>query len=222
MKPADIVALLEKHGFQIGEGTNTRLTNDQVATVNKHLGITPTEGMPAVIDEKPEEAAVTTPADDPEESIEPAAPEVLTPEVIRVERVELSGLKVLGKIDLPEPKTPAPEQVDDREQGADTGKRRDTREKKGFERKRSGNRKNPVAFQRERESEALRQKKIEEAAEKKERRTRRYYETVKQLPPTKPARIINDPVERFEPGELATRPRTWFGRVLYWLTHAND
>jgi hypothetical protein len=221
MKPADIVSILGKNDIIIGGGTNTRLTNDQVDVVRMHLGLAMTDEIPPLVDDGPEDTVKSASDPEPNEVI-PSTPEDITPEVIRVERVELAGLKVLGKIDLPEPKKTEQDILLEGESVQQTASRHHAREKKRLDEKKSGRRKNPIAAQREREAEALRQKKITESAAKKERRTRRYYETVTQLPPTKPVRIISDPVEKFEPEQPDTRPRTWIGRVLYWFTHAGE
>lgn len=167
-------------------------------------------------------------------------------DTIRAPKIELAGLKVVGKIDLPEPRkketqitedaakpdgpvsdesrTPSEEpktRVDRREEG-----RRNRGEGRGQDdRRRSRNNpvreqrpyQNPIAAQREREIEDERERQKKKAAEDKERRTQNYQKRVKHSPPTKAARIVEEPVEEMDAETLGAKPASWFGKFLKWL-----
>jgi hypothetical protein len=167
------------------------------------------------------------------------------PETIRAPKVELAGLKVLGKIDLPEPKkkeTPVldeaatPEgivtsengptqedpkpRVDRREEGRRRGESRGQDDRRRTRTNQSRDQRqhhNPIAAQRERELEAERDRQKKKAAEDKERRTQNYQNRVKHSPPTKAARIFEEQVEVMNSEVLNPQPVSWFGKFVKWL-----
>jgi len=167
-------------------------------------------------------------------------------DTIRAPKVELAGLKVLGKIDLPETKkketvtdeaakpegsaseenqSPSEEskpRTDRREEGSSRsrGDRRnpdDRRRSRSNQTREQRSYQNPIAAQREREIEAERERLKKKAAEDKERRTQNYEKRVKHSPPTKAARIIEEPVEELDTEALNARPTSWFGKFVQWL-----
>jgi hypothetical protein len=144
--------------------------------------------------------------------------------VIKPPKVELQGLKVLGKIDLPEPRKKDVETDTQRSQGdesttsqppgpADAGRR-----KPSLQPRRSQNRprKNPVTLERERRAKEQEEQRMREAENEKQRKTQHYQKRVKPKGPTKAARIHNEetaPVEDFE-----APPKSLWGRFIRWLT----
>jgi hypothetical protein len=161
-------------------------------------------------------------------------------EVIKAPKVELAGLKVLGKIELPQPKKKEvkPEPVTDSE--ASDPINTDTTPEAEKESKQLGNpgregrrkphhksdqssdyrnkrpRKNTVALQREREAYEAALKREADAKSEKERRTLYYQQRVKASVPTKPARLIDEPVMEMT-GDLSKAPTTWFGKFWKWF-----
>lgn len=137
------------------------------------------------------------------------------PELIKAPKVELPGLRVLGKIELPEKKKPEPPQ-ESAEDPAHENSRPTfvSRNPRRREQPRDG--KNPIALARERE-ERERQRKIdEERAKEKERKAAYYQKRLKPQPPTKAVRLIEEEVEEMAP--LAPeRPKTLWGRFMRWL-----
>lgn len=178
----------------------------------------------------------------PEESTAPEADEATEqPDVIKAQKVSLAGLKVLGKIELPEPKkkepatpedtTDAPQAIIPTQQPEPAQERRPRREREGDRRdardgdgrrpRHSDNRrndklrKNPIAMQREREAQEAQFKREAEAKAEKERRTQHYHSKVKSVP-TKPARLLHEQTEEFTDDHVST-PATWLGKFWRWF-----
>lgn len=153
-------------------------------------------------------------------------------EVIKAPKVDLPGLKVLGKIELPEarkkeaepqegvekvepsPNTDASAKPRLQRSRTDQNKRQDLRKERN-------NRPyiNPIALQREREARAAEERKRMDAIKDKESRTEYYLRRVKSNAPTKAARIYSEPVEEHVLVEKE-KPKTWLGKFFRWLTTA--
>jgi hypothetical protein len=250
LRPGEIIEFLATQNIAT-EGHNTRLNNDQLSLVLQKFA--PTLSLESVLQtdsEIPEENPPLDPA--PEDNIPPrqipetpvviheindvintpseivSEQEINTPseivEVIKAPKVELPGLKVIGKIDLPEPKKK--ETDPENPEIATTGDASPTEEKKQFrnnDRKRDYSknkmdrpRKNPIATQREREARDEKKKKQEEARLEKERRTQNYLKKVKPAVPTKRARIIDEQVIEMEAEEKPV-PKTLLGKFWKWF-----
>ena len=189
--PSDIVEFLGDQNID----ANSRLGKDVVDKVINHFapGTVPSEEVEIIED---------TPAPPAEEQ----APE-LPVEVIRVSKVELQGLKVLGKIDLPEPKKkaePTPVEQQQSQPKREFQKRREQRDWK-----------NPVEARRQQEERDKEKRKREQAEKQKEKRTNHYYNKVKSVP-TKPVRRFEEQTV-VENVETAEPPKGLFGRFLRWL-----
>lgn len=234
LRPAQIVEFLANRGIQIDESVNTRIDNDHVNVVLSHFDPDSVQVVPIEPGEKDEPEALELKV--PERVLETETKRVdnviaevpneeTIHEVIKAPKLSLSGLKVLGKIDLPEPKkkedslelpseAPASEASEPRQQrpvrNTDRkGQRHDQRE-----------RKNPIALQREREAIEVQKKREEEAEREKERRTRNYHKRVKMSPPTKAVRLVDEPVMQMSARELEEAPKTWLGKLIKWFTTA--
>jgi hypothetical protein len=168
----------------------------------------------------------------------PDAEQELQIEVIKAPKVELAGLKVLGKIELPQPKKkevmpetetdsvpaeqtnidPAPEA----ESKSFSNQRKEGRRKPHHKSDQTSDyrnkrpRKNPIALQREREAYEAELKREAEAKSEKERRTLYYQQRVKASVPTKPARLIDEPVMEMT-GDLSKAPTTLLGKFWKWF-----
>ena len=233
IRPGDIVEFLGANQIRIDEGSNTRLTDEHAALVTAKFA-------PQQEDKLPEESTSTPVIQDEAVGTEPEHPEneirenastdsELTQgsepvELIKAPKIALSGLKVLGKIDLPEQKKAAAASestVSDLTDRKDASESRTVR-KTGNSRsqRRQAPRKNPIALERAREAEALKKKREEQAEREKLRKTQNYLKKVKLSPPTKSMKIVNEPLMQMTPEELRERPTTWLGKFLEWLTHA--
>lgn len=239
---SDVVDFLASQNISIEPGINTRLDDSLVVRViekfapgmkDELLGATPSEETPVTKAEEPAPLAVAV--EEVEEAVTAApvvqAIEEITedvsgekPEVIKAPKIELSGLKVLGKIELPEPKK---KEVKEEEptpvEGTSTAPAPLAERKRNYPNKRESRenrpqrpRANPIALQREREAEEAQRKKQEELKREKERKAQHYYNKVKPSTPTKKMKMINEQVE--EMSDLSEQPKTWWGRFKRWLT----
>lgn len=226
--PTEISGFLSAQNIDTEAGANSRLSNEIVVKVVNHFAPEKLSEIMAAPAEEPvvekveiEEVVLETPA--AEEVIEPvvveqpqaeATPDAPT-EVIRVAKVELQGLKVLGKIDLPEPRKkevapPSEEQPSQQQQSRppkrEYQKRNDRREREW---------KNPLEVKRQQEAREAEEKKKEQAERQKEKRTSHYYNKVKSVP-TKAVRRIEEQVV-VEDIETKQPPKGIIGKFLRWL-----
>lgn len=229
MSPSEIVQYLASRNSVIDDNANARLSDDQVSLVigrfAPHLNevvhveatvepevVTPEVVVPgADVETVVEAIASETPLLDGEEGAE-----VLEePELIKAPKVTLTGLKVLGKIELPEAKKKEPTIEDPREPVAESARP----DRRTPDRKRSPRaQKNPIALQREHEMNEEMEKRKQRAAEAKERKTQNYLKKVKHSPPTKAVRMIDEPTEQLSAEELKEEPRSWLGKFVKWLS----
>jgi hypothetical protein len=179
---------------------NSRLDKETVERVISHFAPDVSIKTVETVVEQPELESTGQPVAEP-------TPDVPV-EVIRVSKVELQGLKVLGKIDLPEPKkkadaTPS-EQQPEQQQRREFQKRRDQRDWN-----------NPLEVKRQQEARDAEKRKKEQAEKQKEKRTNHYYNKVKSVP-TKAVRRFE---EQTVVEEIETRepPKGLIGRFLRWL-----
>lgn len=128
ISPSQIIDYLEELGIEADKGVNTKLGEAGVDSVMKKFGKMPESVESEEVSDVPAEESIDTeeePVEVMEEESEPEIepvqeeePEIETGqkeekeegkeeeeiEVIRPEKIKLQGLKVMGKIDLPEPK----------------------------------------------------------------------------------------------------------------------
>ncbi len=243
LRPSQIVDYLATQNAFPEEGSNARLSDEVTAQVVLHFAperlseiLTREEKNPETVNTS---AAVEDPPVDIMEVEEVAnvaveqSPVIETtaekPEVIKAPKVELTGLKVLGKIDLPEPrKKSAP--VAESEEGVEgekseipvTEKQPVKTERKEKISKRRENytqrpTRNPIAEQRERKAREEEEKRKIKAERDKDKRTQYYLQRVKTGQPTKAVKIVSEPTESFELKEVKPAPKTWLGKFLRWL-----
>lgn len=231
IRPSQLVDYLSTRQVYFDEGSNAKLNDDYVRDIVTHFAPDRLTELLAIQKEEAEEERMIAQAVLPEITAPKAlqaedSPEIVQeesvekPEVIRAPKVELSGLKVVGKIELPQPKkketTSGPSATE-----SSTEIKREERPRqmhKKVDRKERGESwQNPIALQREREArekEAQRRAAIERAKEKKKEH---YLKRVKGGQPTKPARISDEPTEHYESTQQQAKPRTWWGRFMHWL-----
>jgi len=229
IRPIDIVDFLAKKNITIEDGTNTKIEDEHATLVFQHfaptmslMDATTTEVQPAPQPGPlpPTEELVLPENNTPADPVRfETAPQSEAPEVIKAPKIELSGLKIIGKIDLPEPKNKQPE--DTAEKAAPpSAEPKDVRREK---QKPNGNRSrrsspNPIALQREQEALEAQKKREEELQRQKEKRTQNYLKKVKTPQPTKAAKFIKEQTEQMSAAELAEPPKTWWGKFIKWLT----
>src|SRR5688572_23426783 len=194
LRPAQIVEFLALNNVQIVDNSNTRIEDNHTELVINHFAPGTFQQMSESIDEPEEIIPVEKelPIVEVETQTETSESHVNEEsEVIRVPKIELSGLKVLGKIELPEPKKkePVEEQVENvntpsveekpsteqkprlqRPKGKKTHVKRDRPQ---------GEWKNPLEQKREREAREAQEKKRMEIEREKEKRKKHYQQKVK-------------------------------------------
>jgi hypothetical protein len=220
LKPSEVVEFLGRQNIPVEDRLNARIDSDIVALVVKHfnpslLDVLMKEDaadevalLPEPNEVQDSESTATTPTTNQADEASPA--DSTPPEVIRAPKVELPGLRVVGKIELPEPRKKetvseaVPKKSEDRNRGrfADSGRRPA---------------KNPVALQREKEERERERTKREEKRKEKHLRTQRYLQKVKEkkTPKGQKARVA-------APAPVADSPRpapkTWLGKFIRWWT----
>lgn len=240
LRPAQIVDFLANKNIQIDLSSNTRLDEDHVSIIVQHYApesLATIESEPDEVEETVPVMAVTKPVVNQEVvqqsvSEEPQTAEEI--EVIRVQKIELSGLKVLGKIELPEPKKKElvgeqnPEEVveglaEERPAIEQPVKARNLNRKPTHQsRERSQQQrswKNPQELQREREARVAEEKKRRAIELERDRRKKHYEEKVKSAPQPKRVKPPNaQPEVKKKPIDTRPVPKTWFGKFLRWWT----
>jgi len=218
--PSDILGFLGTQNIETESGANSRISDEVVATVVNHFA--PQKLSEILEAPSTEEPAAEQPVAEPVEET-PVAPVVEEPvaetpaeaepapeapvEVIRVNKVELQGLKVLGKIDLPESKKKAEQAPIEQQPRKEFQKRNDRRDQRDW--------KNPLEMKRQQEAREKEKKKQEQAERLKEQRTNNYYKKVKSVP-TKAVRRIEEQTI-VEDIEVKEPPKGIFGKFLRWL-----
>jgi hypothetical protein len=238
LKPSDIQTFL--NGIGVESGPNTRLTDDQVLIAVRHFDPSKEASIlnevslpelseevipvPAEQEQVPEVHAEALPIEEAVQTTEPAeaeAPIEIIPEVIRAPKLELPGLKVVGKIELKDPKkkeNPEQQPAEGVPASPPVNPERPDRPARPIRRERPVQRNwsNPLETQRQREAEERREKRAQELQAQKDRRTQKYLKKVKSAP-TKPVRRQEETVVETQT-ETRPVPKTWLGKFARWLT----
>lgn len=235
LRPGEIVEFLAKNNVHIDEGTNTRIDDIYVKLILDRYApelqiTTPTleheEMKQPLASAVEDEHIVEKPQETEDTKIEiPERPEVgeEIPEVIKAPKVSLSGLKVLGKIELPEPrkKDPIPESTTEQPVTFQEDKNPQAEVRTNYNQKRNREQrpgKNPIALQREKEALEEQKQRQEKVEREKEKRKQNYYKKVKMSPPTKAVKLVEEPTMQMTAEELVEQPKTLLGRLIKWLT----
>ena len=244
VRTAEIVTFLASEGIAIQENANSRVNDPEVKLV---LGkFAPHLVIEDVVAEEPVTPAEVEPVSEvsdvidlvsfqrSEATTETSAPEATSPQaaenepespgendVIKAPKIELQGLKVLGKIELPQPKrkeeSDQPEIKESQpEAGEEKRKKRHTPDVRR-QRERPARHKNPIAAQREREQREAEEKKKEELRRQKESKTNYYLTRVKPSAPVRKASLIDEPLSQIHE-EAPDQPKTLWGKFMKWLT----
>jgi hypothetical protein len=241
VKPGEISAFLELNQIK-ADGSNFKLEDAQVALILRHFGqeLEPntTDELPAAgeltkVHERPQEQIDSAKARIPEEegrisqeisedpdNISTLAQKEEKPEVIKVPKAELPGLRVIGKIDLPESKlkkTPSSDLEYNDEIEPVLRKPAGSHESRKQKRdSASRSKKNPIIVRRERDARETEQKMKAMALLEKEKRTQNYLRKIKDPVPTKPTRPYREPVVDISQ-EIQETPSSWWGRFMKWF-----
>ena len=221
VRPNQIVEFLATQNVELTSGTNTRISPEQLDMVVRFFS------PGKLIEDSSEEVEERMPENNPEnsevinaeltsDSLRDSVVEeypVEKEDVIKAPKIELSGLKVLGKIELPEKfKKGLDQAAENLEPQKEARKERRPRELK----RTTG--KNTIALQREQEAREAKKKREEENRLQKERRTQNYLKKVKSQQPTKAARIFKEDTLEMSASELQEPPKSIWGKFVKWLT----
>lgn len=237
LRPAQIIEFLALQNIQIEDSSNARIEDSHVLLVVQKFA---PESLEKIVEEADEVEVIEEipPIENNQSVVEEPVPQVQSEEtkvvdeveVIRVPKIELSGLKVLGKIELPEPKKKesTPEQVDNVNSPSVTEEEPSTEQKpmvqkpKGKkthakrERSKQGEWKNPLEQQRERETREAQEKKRMEIEQEKEKRKKHYQQKVKATTQPKRVKPAKEESAKVKPANT-TQPKTWVGKFWKWL-----
>jgi hypothetical protein len=221
VRPNQIVEFLATQNIDIDNGTNTRILPEHFALAVRQFSPdtliedSPDEGVEANVESIQESDEVTFSNPSAESSTEDVTNvmPIEKGDVIKAPKIELSGLKVLGKIELPEKlKKESIQEPENPERPKEPRNERLSREGK----RTSG--KNPIALKREQEAREARKKREEDNKLRKERRTQNYLKKVKAPQPTKAVRLFKEDTQEMSAIELQEPPKSLWGKIVRWLT----
>lgn len=238
LRPSQIVDYLAANQIFPDEGSNAKLSDELTEKIVLHFAPTRLNEImeaeekmpePAITQEIEEIVAATEnaePITQKEQIVADTTPENLSekPEVIKAPKVELSGLKVLGKIELKETRKKeqaATESESEEATPAVEKKPEPSRPRRPQPRRREQGEsqwRNPIALQREREAREAEAKRKKEAEQEKERRTLNYQKRIKPVQQVKSSKFYEEkeaPTPKKSKQE--EKPRTLLGRFLRWL-----
>jgi hypothetical protein len=222
LRPAEIIQFLATKNIHQEDDVNAKLADDYVALVFEQFApereVEKISEIIAPVVMPPEPTSDLKTFDENIKTVTiPETDVTEKSEVIKAQKVELSGFKVIGKIELPEPKK---KQTDSLQEESEPERSKEfRRDKRSLDYKRPQRpAKNMIALQRENEALAAQNKREEELQQKKEKRTQNYLKKVKAHQPTKAAKIVNEDAEEMSAAELAEPPKTWMGKFIKWLT----
>jgi hypothetical protein len=240
LSQTDVLEFLSRKNIHIEGDSNARISDEHTTLVIQHFN-------PALLLAEPEKEIVVPeivpPVAESKKSEEIKQEEIreipsdLTPsqietvdekvELIKASKAELPGLKVLGKIELPETKKKEEPKISEGESAeaqptteAPPPPRRISRPepRKNFRDNREQQWKNPIEAKREREAREAEEKRREQIEIDKELRTKHYQQKVKKSSqPTRSVKKVDEPLEEMVNDDRPI-PRTWLGKFMRWLS----
>lgn len=213
ISPGEIIEFIQNQGFTTDIDTNARLDEQQIKAIFDHFAPKKANALDTLIASQPAQGTEMDAARDHTAGENSDAPV----ETIRAPKIELQGLRVVGKIELPEPKKkqPEPESTSQEsvERRPEVFKRRDPKPNRPWI--------NPLEKQRLREARLAEEEKKKNIARQKELRTAAYLSRQMKLKNTavvrnKNVRNTGAPEQR----KSKPRPQSLLGRIWHWLTNA--
>ncbi|MFM7195564.1 MAG: hypothetical protein ACKOYP_12405 [Bacteroidota bacterium] len=201
LEDADVQRVIVHFAPGLMSEVNRELEAEHAAELVAEKASLPTE--PQVV-QSPEATASVPPSNDQEEK----------PEVIKAPKIELPGLKVLGKIELPEPKKKPERPERDRPREASRSERKEERSDRPWV--------NRLEIQRQREAKQAEDRKKEEIRQQKEMRALAYYNRQAKGGGKSKSRTRREVADEEPAGPVQkpAPPKTFFGKVWRWLTQA--
>lgn len=207
--PDKIVTFLGSRDIAIDSSANARIDDAYVDLVVQHFA-PGNETLRQQIHQLPEAPAseATT------ETIAPSDDSVV-PEVIKAPKIELPGLRVVGKIELPEKKKKEPEKAQE-DQVPSPENRPKPVSRNPRRQPPPRDRQNPIALAREREEREKRMRENEAREREKQRRAEYYQKRLKPQPPTKAAKLHQEDLVEM-PAHEPEKPKGFWGKFMRWL-----
>lgn len=243
LKSTAIVDFLAAQAVVIEDSPNTKIDEVHVHAVLAHFAPALLETEVEAIAQEQDDtqsAIMDEPSQAPEPFESPALMEEVSqvqtesvsgieaveelPDVIRAPKIELSGLKVLGKIELPEKKKKEETEVVDTEGNAvetdATAPRIRPREKKLTDRKRAERpRRNPLSEEREREKREEEEKRKAEEEKRKELRKQKYLQTRQAKAPSRVEKVkVEKEIKKAPAKKKKEESVSLLTRFMRWLT----
>ena len=218
ISPGEIEDFLKKSDLLQDGSTNARLSDDLVRKIVANLAPQRLADFSGNLEQDEPLPSSATSGDPPAEiqsnTMESAATE--RPDTIKAPKIDLPGLKILGKIELPEPPKKPEKEIQPTEQSM-LGV-----QKKSFSDRPREQRpwRNPMEEKRKREAKELERQKQEELRNKKEQRTMAYFKKQSKPKSSEKPRKKQKPDA---PTILAPSkpPKSFFGKIWRWLTQAD-
>ncbi|MDZ4716777.1 MAG: hypothetical protein SH819_15030 [Cytophagales bacterium] len=207
IKPDEIVRFLASNEITIESGGNTRLDDKHVDLILERFA-PKNEALQHEIQAAPDRVEEPSPVPDSQESTADSPDPEVQPETIKAPKVELAGLKVLGKIELPEKKKPEPLQEEPPTSPSRPNRIPRANPPRAW--------KNPLALEREKEEGEKREKLKKQREAEKERRKDFYLNRLQPQTPAKQMRFVDEEVIEMPTPEPEI-PKTSWGRFLRWL-----
>lgn len=233
LRPIQIVEFLAQQNIQIEDKSNIRMEDNHVILVVQKFAPASLESIVTEADEidndivenemEPQPAQSETEENIPAVEIDNLQP-VSEPEVIRVPKIELTGLKVVGKIELPEPKKK--DEVSE-QTASESGSEKTLKSRKPktnpAKQKRSPEKpwKNPMELHREREAREAEDKRRAAIERDKEKRKKYYEQNVKSKIQSKRVKPVKDQSEKIPKPVVESEPGSWLVRFWRWLTYSD-
>ncbi|MEQ8339242.1 MAG: hypothetical protein RIA62_17915 [Cyclobacteriaceae bacterium] len=170
----------------------------------------PPKEEPAMVEEEATQEPVSDKTTEKEEEV--TEEEV---EVIRAPKITLPGLKVKGKIDLPEPKKPEPKEEKQHQEEKNQSKKKSERKKKG----KNGEDYNPVAAARKRKQLREEKERIAELNRRKKAKAQHYYKIQQKVAKTKQEKSKEQSAgsTRSNTSQDLAAPKNIFQRFWRWF-----
>ncbi|MBI3219128.1 MAG: hypothetical protein HYZ44_06430 [Bacteroidetes bacterium] len=213
----EIIQFLASKQITIGEDSNAKIEDAHAHWVTEKFAPHLLASVEEVMAEEKQEVAIPVEATP---VIEIPAAEIISeepalPEVIKAPKIELAGLKVLGKIEIPEKKKKTDESAEGTSEEKER-KPRNERQRAATREYQERPRKNPVALQREREQREAERLRKEKLAEEKEKKTNHYLNRVKPATPAKKMKKTEEATEMIDT-PVEKKPTTLWGKFMRWL-----
>jgi hypothetical protein len=215
ISPGELRDFIHNQGFTFDPDTNARLDENEIKAVLNHFAPGKADTLETLIAGQQDQEQIPGPEESHEQSAADSSEAPI--ETIRAPKVELQGLRVVGKIELPEPKKKQPDSSDPLPESAEhkpeVFRRRDPKPNRPWI--------NPLEKKRLREAREAEEEKRRNLARQKELRTAAYLSRQIKIKNTGTAKIkIEKPAAMPEQRVKKPRPESFLGRVWHWLTNA--